>query len=485
LPRQRGTTFAAQVTHGRARLSVALRGLERRRHHRDLEASIGTAPLARPCFTVCVLGGRREQRIRSGATVVLAISVAALVAACGGSSHRSPPRTAQHTSHTASASTTPSSTSALPALVSKVQNGIIRIETSSCGGGEIGTGFLIGRRLVATVEHVVDGATHITLKRNGVTLGSGVVIGEDRARDVALIQTSRPIEGPLLNLATRSPGLGESVTTLGFPLGLPLTVTQGDVSGLNRTIPIDGVERRDLVQTDAAINPGNSGGPLISLSTGEVIGLVDLGTNQANGISFAVSAQVAQPLLRAWQDAPQPLAPASCATQSTTQPATTTPTTSTPTTTTPSTSIATYTGHAFSIEYPASWTIVSAEQQYSWGTDTTIEDPSDPSVLIRVDVSTNPPTTDLRALAQPQINMLEQEPGYQLIGITPSQAAGFSALDWEFTVDEQGVLLQKEDVFFIDSDNGDSVGVLTQAPASVYAGVASAFALLRDTLVMN
>jgi S1-C subfamily serine protease len=51
------------------------------------------------------------------------------------------------------------------------------------------------------------------------------------------------------------------------------------------------------VQTDAALNPGNSGGPLLATDTGDVIGLVDLGT-AANGTSFAVSAAVAQPLLR-------------------------------------------------------------------------------------------------------------------------------------------------------------------------------------------
>jgi S1-C subfamily serine protease len=91
-----------------------------------------------------------------------------------------------------------------------------------------------------------------------------------------------------------------------------LTVTKGSVSGLGRTIPIANVKRRQLVQTDAAVNPGNSGGPLLATDTGKVIGLVDLGSEQANGISFAVSSGVAGPLLRAWQIAPQPVAAAYC-----------------------------------------------------------------------------------------------------------------------------------------------------------------------------
>jgi serine protease Do len=55
----------------------------------------------------------------------------------------------------------------LAALVSRTQNGVIRIETATCTGGGIRTGFLIGDYLIATVEHLVDGAASIELRRNG------------------------------------------------------------------------------------------------------------------------------------------------------------------------------------------------------------------------------------------------------------------------------------------------------------------------------
>ena len=142
--------------------------------------------------------------------------------------------------------------------------------------------------------------------------GKATVIGEDQARDVALVRSSVPITGTQLRLATRAPALGDSVAALGFPLGLPFSVTQGSVSGLGRTVPINGINRQQMVQTDAAVNPGNSGGPLLSLDNGQVLGLVDLGTNMANGIGFAVSAQVAGPLLQAWNAAPQPIPTATC-----------------------------------------------------------------------------------------------------------------------------------------------------------------------------
>ena len=81
----------------------------------------------------------------------------------------------------------------------------------------------------------------------------------------------------------------------------------------HRTIQIGDTDRRRLVQTDAAVNKGNSGGPLIALGSGEVVGLVDAGTTEANGLAFAVSSQVARPLVDAWEASPQPNAPATCA----------------------------------------------------------------------------------------------------------------------------------------------------------------------------
>lgn len=213
----------------------------------------------------------------------------------------------------ATGTTSQTTTAANPTeqLVAKVKTGIIRIQTTTCNEQLVGTGFLVGPRLVATVEHVVDGAAAIVLKRQGRVLETAKVIGEDPTRDLALLETKKPISGYQFALATRSPRLAENVVALGFPLGLPLTVTEGSVSGLGRKIPIENVVRQKLVQTDAALNPGNSGGPLLATDTGQVIGLVDLGTT-AQGTSFAVSASVAGPLLKAWRVAPQPVPFDSC-----------------------------------------------------------------------------------------------------------------------------------------------------------------------------
>ena len=85
---------------------------------------------------------------------------------------------------------------------------------------------MLGPRLVATVDHVVAGATSIKLLQGGRAVGTGTVIGEDPTRDVALVRTSAPLPGAVLQLATTPPALGEPVVALGFPLGLPLTSTR-------------------------------------------------------------------------------------------------------------------------------------------------------------------------------------------------------------------------------------------------------------------
>ncbi len=202
--------------------------------------------------------------------------------------------------------------SELSKLVARVKSGVIRIETTTCEGRAVGTGMLVGPALVATVEHVVDGARTIVLKSGRKKLGTATIIGRDRSRDLALLKVSKAVPGYRFRLARRSADIGESVAVLGYPLGLPLTLTRGTVSGLNRTIRIDGVPRRGLVQTDAAVNRGNSGGPLISIETGEVIGLVDLLAAEANGIAFAVSSRLAAPLLERWAAKPRPVRPARC-----------------------------------------------------------------------------------------------------------------------------------------------------------------------------
>jgi serine/threonine protein kinase len=145
----------------------------------------------------------------------------------------------------------------------------------------------------------------------------------------------------------------------------------------------------------------------------------------------------------------------------------------------------TYAGRAFSISYPVGWTIEDAERPVTYGTDTTIVSPQEPGMLLRVDMNPNPASTDPMADVQPVLKELEPQPGYSLIDLSRETFDGFPAVHWEFTVEESGVLLQKEDEFFQDTTTGAAFAILTSAPADQYAAMASEFASLRNSVAIN
>src|SRR5690606_20743251 len=100
--------------------------------------------------------------------------------------------------------------------------------------------------------------------------------------------------------------VGEPVIAIGNPLGHMFagSVTQGIISGKQRTIPQDFNQdgrpdwQAEVLQTDAAINPGNSGGALINIQ-GQLIGINSMKISQmiAQGIGFAIPIDIARPII--------------------------------------------------------------------------------------------------------------------------------------------------------------------------------------------
>ena len=151
----------------------------------------------------------------------------------------------------------------------------------------VGSGFFIqADGLLLTNNHVIDGATEISvLTRQGPSF-LGSVVGIDESRDLALVKIDAN-NMPTLSLSTTSSGfVGQDVMVIGSPLGLEWSVSKGIVSSVRSH---DGVT---FLQTDAAMNHGNSGGPLIHLATRTVLGIntLKLDESSAHGIGFAVSA---------------------------------------------------------------------------------------------------------------------------------------------------------------------------------------------------
>jgi len=99
---------------------------------------------------------------------------------------------------------------------------------------------------------------------------------------------------------------GEPVIAIGNPLGLQFSgsITQGIISGLERTIEVDINEdgqvdwNAEVIQTDAAINPGNSGGALVNMS-GQVIGInsMKIAENAVEGIGLSIPIDSVIPII--------------------------------------------------------------------------------------------------------------------------------------------------------------------------------------------
>ena len=168
----------------------------------------------------------------------------------------------------------------------------------------LGSGFVWSSDgIIVTNNHVVEGASRITVNVNGGRQIPATLLGVDPDSDLAVLRvdekglTAAPI-GTSSDLM-----IGESVIAVGNPFGLSGTVTTGVVSALGRSVPSQDQTRTftDFIQTDASINPGNSGGPLLNIE-GKVIGINVAIYAQAQGIGFAIpvdrAKKVVEDLLR-------------------------------------------------------------------------------------------------------------------------------------------------------------------------------------------
>ena len=126
-------------------------------------------------------------------------------------------------------------------------------------GGGTGSGFLLDERFLLTNCHVVAGYRTLAVERRDRRRVVGTVRRLHPKRDLAVVELGAPLGGEVLPLGPDDELRPKQlVHIVGFPVGLPLSVTEGVVSN-----PKQFLEGQAFVQTDAAINPGNSGGPIL------------------------------------------------------------------------------------------------------------------------------------------------------------------------------------------------------------------------------
>ena len=159
-----------------------------------------------------------------------------------------------------------------------------------------GSGFIIDDKgLIVTNNHVIAGASSITVVLHDGKSLQAKLIGADAKTDLALLQVKTDIKLKAVNWGDSDEvKVGNWAMAIGNPFGLVNTVTVGIVSARARDInagPFD-----DFIQTDASINRGNSGGPLFNLK-GQVIGVntaIYSPSGGSVGIGFAIPSALAE-----------------------------------------------------------------------------------------------------------------------------------------------------------------------------------------------
>jgi serine protease Do len=175
-------------------------------------------------------------------------------------------------------------------MVNRAYHAVVNISTSR----GVGSGFFINAEgHVITNSHVVEGAlTRLNvLTQDGQSLKARIV-GRDEAVDIALLKVEGTAPFTFISLDKLSPNmLGQTMVVMGNPRGLGTSVSRGILSARGRSIDTGDRAYENLLQTDAAINPGNSGGPILDLA-GQLSGVTQLRRQGADGLSFAISAEV-------------------------------------------------------------------------------------------------------------------------------------------------------------------------------------------------
>ena len=155
---------------------------------------------------------------------------------------------------------------------------------------------------IMTNNHVIDGASKITVTTSNDKEYEAKLVGTDSITDIAVLKISAKNLTPATYGNSDQLAVGDMAVAIGNPLGeLGGTVSAGIISALDRELAIDG-KTMTLLQTDASINPGNSGGGLFN-GDGQLIGIVVAKSSGSNveGLGFAIpinkAADVAQQLM--------------------------------------------------------------------------------------------------------------------------------------------------------------------------------------------
>ncbi|CAM5440815.1 Serine protease OS=Streptomyces alboniger OX=132473 GN=CP975_16425 PE=4 SV=1 [Streptomyces alboniger] len=247
----------------------------------------------------------KRRRARGPAALLAAVAIAA-AAVGGGTAYAVQTLTDQGggSSATSTDVVPTSQKGTVGGVAQAVSPSIVEISATSGEGKSTGSGVITkSDGEIITNNHVISGASSITVRTDDGKTYEAEVVGTDSKKDLALIQLK---DASGLKPATLGDSdrvkVGDEVVAIGSPEGLTGTVTSGIVSALDRDVTVSTGEGQEqprqeqggwpfefggqefngdtgsskttykALQTDASLNPGNSGGALIDMN-GNIVGI--------------------------------------------------------------------------------------------------------------------------------------------------------------------------------------------------------------------
>lgn len=164
-------------------------------------------------------------------------------------------------------------------------------------GGGTGSGFLIGDSQLVTNCHVVAPYRKVAVELRDKTRLIGHVRRIHPKRDLAVVELERAVPHQVLALSELADlRAKQPLHILGFPVGLPLSITEGVISH-----PKQLMDGQHYVQTDAAINPGNSGGPMLD-EMSQIVAVTTCKLRSADMVGFGIPGSCVRRFVAAFRE---------------------------------------------------------------------------------------------------------------------------------------------------------------------------------------
>lgn len=186
-------------------------------------------------------------------------------------------------------------------LLNEFYDSLLSVPVGAMRLNSLGSGVVLSDDgVIVTNAHVVNFSSRIFCIFSDKEEAEAQVLAVDAENDLALIRIKSARKLKPLRLA-KDVLIGETVVSIGNPIGLENSVSSGIISGLNRQFRVSEMHAfEDLIQTDAPINFGSSGGALLNLE-GDLVGVNLAIIEGAQNIGFAVPFEKVRRLLEQYR----------------------------------------------------------------------------------------------------------------------------------------------------------------------------------------